>query len=148
MDEIDRKILQQLYLDSSRTQKEIADSVNITEPTLSKRIRALRQDGVIKRFSADLDYAQAGYNVHCITLIKLEKQDLSNRGDMLKKLRSFNEVVEVYSAFGDYDFCVRWLCASNAKVQLLLDEAITPDVHVKTIVLAQEYKRERGPNIE
>ncbi|HTT98174.1 MAG TPA: Lrp/AsnC family transcriptional regulator [Rhizomicrobium sp.] len=148
MDEVDKKILNQLHLDSARAQKEIAEGAGITEPTLSKRVRALRDTGIIKRFSVEIDYDQIGYDTHCMTLISLDQHDQQKRDEVLQKLLAINEVIEVYSVLGNQDYYVRWLCSSPRRVFELLENAILPGVHTQTYVLAREYKREYGPKIE
>ncbi|MFC7078828.1 AsnC family transcriptional regulator [Halorussus caseinilyticus] len=55
LDETDLEILQLLVADARRPYNEIADAVNLSPPTVSDRIDRLRDLGVVKRFTVDLD---------------------------------------------------------------------------------------------
>lgn len=54
MDDIDIKILKQLLLDSRRSYRDLADDVELTVPTVYKRVQSMIDDGIIRGFRADL----------------------------------------------------------------------------------------------
>lgn len=51
-------ILQKLRLDSSRPVSEIAAELDMPRTTVQERIKKLVQNGVIKRFTVQTDYAK------------------------------------------------------------------------------------------
>lgn len=55
LDETDLEILQLLVADARRPYNEIADAVDLSPPTVSDRIDRLRELGVIRRFTVDVD---------------------------------------------------------------------------------------------
>lgn len=55
LDEIDRRILRMLLADARRSYREIADEVGRSAPTVSNRVEQLRDLGVIRRFTLDID---------------------------------------------------------------------------------------------
>src|SRR5262249_55475218 len=54
MDATDRKVLNELYSDSDRSRKVIARAVNLSEPSLSKKITNLQADGIIENFTVKI----------------------------------------------------------------------------------------------
>jgi DNA-binding Lrp family transcriptional regulator len=57
LDDIDIRILQLLVADGRRPYSEIAERVELSPPAVSDRVDRLREEGVIRRFTVDLDRA-------------------------------------------------------------------------------------------
>lgn len=55
IDEVDQEILQLLMEDASRSYREIAEQTGRSPPTVSSRIERLRDIGIIRRFTLDID---------------------------------------------------------------------------------------------
>ena len=49
LDEIDRRILNALQVDASQTNSELAQAVHVSAPTCLRRVKHLRESGVIER---------------------------------------------------------------------------------------------------
>jgi DNA-binding Lrp family transcriptional regulator len=58
LDETDLEILQLLLSDARRPYSEIADVVGLSAPAVSDRVAKLRETGVIRRFTLDVDRSQ------------------------------------------------------------------------------------------
>jgi Lrp/AsnC family leucine-responsive transcriptional regulator len=58
LDDTDRTILRLLVEDGRRSWREIADRVGLSPPAVSDRVDRLRELGVIRRFTADVDRAK------------------------------------------------------------------------------------------
>jgi len=70
IDEKDKKILEMLRKDSRTPYTEIAEKLDVSEATVRKRIATLKKDGVIERFTIDLDPTSIGYGT--VTLLGLD----------------------------------------------------------------------------
>jgi DNA-binding Lrp family transcriptional regulator len=58
LDETDLEILRLLLADARRPYSDIADAVDLSAPAVSDRITRLREVGVIRRFTLDIDRTQ------------------------------------------------------------------------------------------
>lgn len=58
LDETDLEILRLLLADARRPYSDIADAVGLSAPAVSDRIARLRETGVIRRFTLDVDRSQ------------------------------------------------------------------------------------------
>jgi Lrp/AsnC family leucine-responsive transcriptional regulator len=58
LDETDLEILRLLISDSRRSYREIADTVDLSAPAVSDRVSRLREQGVIRQFTVDIDRQQ------------------------------------------------------------------------------------------
>jgi DNA-binding Lrp family transcriptional regulator len=78
LDAIDMALLDQLQQDSSLTNQELAARVHISPPTCLRRVKRLRESGLIAREMALLDpeklAAALGHGLQAIVEITLERQ--------------------------------------------------------------------------
>jgi DNA-binding Lrp family transcriptional regulator len=58
IDDTDREILRLLAENARRSYSTIAEAVNLSASSVSERVRQLEQEGVIRRFTVDLDLTQ------------------------------------------------------------------------------------------
>ncbi len=72
LDRVDRKILNELYNDSRLSMRELAKRVNLSAPSTSERVRKLESEGVIQKYTIDIDYKKAGLVLDCILEITLK----------------------------------------------------------------------------
>ena len=61
LDETDFEILQLLLADSRRPYSEIADHVGLSPPAVSDRIDRLTEQGIVRRFTVDVDRTKLGH---------------------------------------------------------------------------------------
>lgn len=69
LDAIDRGILFHLQDDAHQPLTNIADTLGVADNTVRNRIQKLEDEGIIKRYTIDIDYARADiqhhYQFHC-----------------------------------------------------------------------------------
>ncbi|WP_135666946.1 Lrp/AsnC family transcriptional regulator [Halorhabdus rudnickae] len=58
IDDTDREILRLLAENARRPYSTIAEAVNLSASSVSERVRRLEKDGIIRRFTVDLDLTQ------------------------------------------------------------------------------------------
>lgn len=66
MDLTDRKIIETLKKDSKVSLSYISDSVNLSTPSVRERINKMKDMGIIKKYTIDIDYKALGYDVDVI----------------------------------------------------------------------------------
>lgn len=66
LDDTDLEILQLLVEDGRRPFSEIADRVDLTPPTVSDRVDRLKENGVIRQFTVDVDRATIQGGTHVL----------------------------------------------------------------------------------
>ena len=70
LDETDRQLLRALDSDGRITAAELAKRVGMSAPAVTDRIRRLEANGVIRRFTTDIDLAALGYTLEAVVRIK------------------------------------------------------------------------------
>ncbi len=69
VDDVDRKVLAELEEDARRSLVDIADKINVSIPTISKKIRLLKKKGVIFRNTVLIDYKKIGYHRYSLMML-------------------------------------------------------------------------------
>lgn len=112
IDETDVKLLELLSKDASATATEMMSQVNLSVPAINKRIRKLRQSGVIRRFTTVVDGEKVGKPI--IAFILLILQQASAVDSLLQYVSTDPDVLECYAVTGEYDYIVK-VCAADVK---------------------------------
>ena len=99
MDDKDREIIDILAEDSRTPFTKIAKKIRVSESTVRKRIKALEDEGVIKKYSIIIDPAKIGYNTVAIVGLDVEPTKFLS---VASKLTEFKEVKYVATSTGDH----------------------------------------------
>lgn len=104
LDKIDRKILNILQKNNQITNLELADKVGISPPPCFRRVKRLRELGIISKDVSLVDPFKVGQRLIVFVGITLEKQreDLLNHFE--RKMREQPEVTQCYFISGDADY--------------------------------------------
>jgi Lrp/AsnC family leucine-responsive transcriptional regulator len=74
MDDVDRRILNALQLDSSHTNAELAELVHVSPPTCLRRVKLLTEAGILARQVAIVSPEKVGARLTAIVEISLDVQ--------------------------------------------------------------------------
>jgi DNA-binding Lrp family transcriptional regulator len=96
----DQKLLKALEADSRVRLRVLAKKFNTSITTVHNHLKALKDDGTIKRFSAVLDYEALGYKLKAVIGVNIAKGQLAEVESVLAK---FKEVLCVYDVTGSFD---------------------------------------------
>jgi DNA-binding Lrp family transcriptional regulator len=58
---------------SRRSDRELASALHVSQPTVSRTIKKLEKQGIIKEYTMIPDFSKLGYKILAITLVKLKK---------------------------------------------------------------------------
>jgi DNA-binding Lrp family transcriptional regulator len=95
IDEVDRRILQQLRTDCRMSYREIAKKTRISVGTALNRIRRMEKAGVILGYSARVDSEKVGYELTGIAEITVSKGKLIEMEQEISKLPNTCAVYDV-----------------------------------------------------
>jgi DNA-binding Lrp family transcriptional regulator len=103
MDRIDRKLLNLLQDDASRTNTVLAELVGLSPSSCLRRIRRLKEIGIIDRVVALLSPAKAGRGMKAIVTVELERHGEQYTRDFLELAAQETAVTQAYSVSGETD---------------------------------------------
>jgi Lrp/AsnC family leucine-responsive transcriptional regulator len=106
LDAIDRKILMLLQDDNQITNQDLASKVGISPPPCHRRVRRLREEGIIQRDVSLVDPVKVGRSMVVFASITLERQREDLLENFERKMARCPEVMQCYFVSGDADYLV------------------------------------------
>mgnify|MGYP001772480976 FL=1 len=103
IDTIDKKLLMELLRDSRVSLRRLAEEMNVSPATLHNRLLRLVQEGIVKGFTALIDYTKLGYSLTSIIMAKVDGKHLV---EFEKNIANYDNVVAVYDIVGEYDVAI------------------------------------------
>lgn len=103
MDRIDRKLLDLLQEDASRTNAELAETVGLSPSSSLRRIQRLKAAGTVDRVVAILNPAKAGKGLKAVVTVELERHGEQPTRQFLDLAAKEQAVVQAYSVSGQTD---------------------------------------------
>lgn len=103
MDRIDRKLLNLLQRDASKTNVEMADTVGLSPSSCLRRIRRLHQTGIIDRIVAILNPAKAGRVLKALVTVELKLHGEQHMRRFLDMATAEDAVAQAYAVTGETD---------------------------------------------
>ncbi len=103
VDTVDLMILRELRTDCKRPMRELAQKLRMHPNTLLQRIKRLEKAKLIRKYHADVDYKELGYDMHSIVMIKITKRGLERGEALLKEVSALPEVEFLYAVAGGAD---------------------------------------------
>lgn len=103
IDAVDRKLLMEILRDSRVSLRRLAEEMNVSPATLHNRLLRLVQEGVIKGFTALIDYSKLGYSLTSVIMAKVDGKYLV---EFEKEIANMDNVIAVYDIVGEYDVIV------------------------------------------
>ena len=96
----DKKILNAMLDNSRLSLREIAKKIGVSVATVMNHVKILEGSGIIKKYSAHIDYEKAGYGVEVLIEVRILKGKLI---EMEKKIATHPNVFAVYDTTGSFD---------------------------------------------
>jgi len=76
--ELEMKLLYELMKDSRRSDRELAKSIGVSQPTVSRTLKKMQKDFGVT-FTASADLSKAGFEIMAITFGKKEKKAMEEQ---------------------------------------------------------------------
>jgi DNA-binding Lrp family transcriptional regulator len=125
LDDIDLKILSRLQEHARISNVELADHVGLSPAPCLRRVRALEQAGIIRRYVTLVDPAAVALNVTVFVQISLDLQ-LEGRLEIFEQaIMRRPEVLECYLMTGDADYLLRVVVPDVAAYERFLRDSLT-----------------------
>src|SRR5215472_3024584 len=146
VEEIDRKILSLLCQDGRMSFTDLSRQAGLSVSATHQRVRRLERRGLIKRYAAVIDPADAGLPLTAFVSIK--PFDPAAPDDAPERLAHLSAIEACHSVAGDESYILKVRVGSPAELEDLLQEIRSAaSVSTRTtIVLSTPYEN-RPPNV-
>lgn len=107
IDQIDRKILSALQLDSSLSQRALAEKVGLSQNACWRRLQRLQSEGLILGQRTDLDLVRLGLDLVVIVMIKTPQHSKEWAHNFKTHVDRLPGVVDLYRIGGEWDYLIK-----------------------------------------
>jgi DNA-binding Lrp family transcriptional regulator len=147
LDATDLHLLEQLQNDSSRSNLDLAALVHVSPPTCLRRVKRLRDLGLIEReiavLSADKMSAVVGHGLCAIVEITLDRQDSLALEAFEARVIKDEAVQQCYRVSPGPDFCLVVHAAHMPDYLAMVQRLFTADANVRNVKTFFSIKRSK-----
>ena len=137
IDAVDAKLLNLLQTDASLSNQALAEQVHISPPTCLRRIKALRDSGLIERQIALLNpdklAATLGHGLTALVEITLDQQGSEHQDAFERRVVVDDAVQQCYRVSPGPDFCLVVYAADMPAYLALAQRLFTSDANVRNV---------------
>lgn len=102
-DEINTRIIREYLDDSRQSIREISRKIGVAPGTVIARMKQCEDYGLIKKFTAQLDFNKMGLVITAITHVQIKGGGLFEKNNLLNKMR---EIYAIYKVTGGTDIII------------------------------------------
>lgn len=145
IDEVDRRLVAALQADGRASVNELARQLSVSRATAYQRLGRLRDTGVIRRFTVDVDPRKLGLPIAALVLVSVVQHGWRVVGDRLRRLPGV-EWLALSSGSFDYILLVRAPDIDHLRDVILEDLQSIPEIQSsQTLVLLDEPAVDGAP---
>ena len=139
IDDVDRAVLYALQEDArNMSSGDIAERTDTSDSTVRKRINHLESSEVIKGYSADVDYQQAGYPLRMLLFCTAS---IPERGELIPEILDIDGVVSVQELVtGEQNLLVTAVGETDGDITPVAQALIDMDLTVADEVLVRTHE--------
>src|SRR6266704_2476532 len=125
LDEIDVRLLTALQADADRTNVELARLVGLSPAATLHRVRWLKESGVIRIISAQIDPAAAGFPLQLYVFATLARHDPHSTRVFEDQIRALPQIIAADNVAGEMDYLLTVVARDVADLQQVLARLAT-----------------------
>jgi len=145
LDTLDWQILQAIQKNSKQTYSEVGRQLGVAHSTVYDRIRKMEKNGVIKKWTVDIDLEKIGMNY--ITARMTVYTDPKESENVAKKLSEAKEVLEVSMSLSEELLIIAKVLARNQdELHSFIAKKVAPlqgVLRIRTSIVTKKIKEER-----
>lgn len=130
LDDFDRRLLTLVQSDSGQTAEQLAGDVGLSASAVQRRLKRLREAGVIVRDAAVLDPKSVGSPTFFVTSLQIERE----RPELIAQLRAWllaqEHVQQIYFVTGQADFVLVVTAPNAASYEALMARLMSENPNV------------------
>lgn len=145
LDDLDWKILKIIQENSKQTYSEIGRQLDVAHSTVYDRIRKMEKNGIIKKWTIDIDHEKIG--IAYITAIMIVYSDPNEVEGVTKKISEAKEVLELSLSLSEELLIIAKIIASNQEeLHSFIAKRVAPIkgvLRIRTSIITKKIKQER-----
>lgn len=107
LDHIDRSLLRALQRDARQSQRDLAETVGLSQNACWRRLKTLYESGLIEGHTIRLDPAQLGLNLTVFVMVRTRHHSKDWLETFRQEVSAIPNVIDFYRIAGDYDYMLK-----------------------------------------
>jgi Lrp/AsnC family leucine-responsive transcriptional regulator len=120
LDEVDMRLLELLQEDASRTTKDLAALLHLTQTPVHERIKRLEREGFIMRYVALLNPQKLDKTLTAMCFISLKEHSQKVIKQFDRDIARLSEVLECYNIAGQFDYMLKIVVSDMTEYQAFM----------------------------
>lgn len=131
LDRFDRQLLNLIQDDAGQTAERLADQVPLSPSAIQRRLRRLREQGVITRDAAIVDPTRIGRPTFFIVSLQIERERPEHLTQLRKWLAAQEHIQQAFYVTGEADFVLVITAPDTETYDLLMSRLVSENPNVK-----------------
>jgi len=131
IDSIDRAILKELQLNNRIANIDLASVVGLSPPACLKRVKRLREAGIIVADVSIINPQLAGNKMTLIVNIEMERDRADIYQSFRQSIKQANEVTHCFQVSGSYDFMLIVNVRDIQAYESFVDRVLHTDLNIR-----------------
>lgn len=131
LDDYDLTLLARMQADARTSLDALADLCGLSVASVQRRVKRLRESGVVQQEVALLDPQRVGYPMSFIVMVELERESLDQLEAFKRGVRADPQVQQCYYVTGEGDFCLICTARDMADFELLTQRLFFANQNVR-----------------
>jgi len=147
LDEFDRRLIEEARRDNQQPARILADKVGLSVSAVLRRLRRLREEGVIVADRAVIDPALTGSALTMHVLVKMKQAGARSMDTFARAIAQHREVTAAWDVTGDDDFVLKVQVGSMQEYDRFTRRALGEDQGVyafKTLITIRTIVEDDG----
>ncbi|MDR0885138.1 MAG: Lrp/AsnC family transcriptional regulator [Clostridiales Family XIII bacterium] len=143
MDEIDKNILKTLRYDARISLKNLSQSINLSLPATSERVKKLERSGVIKGYVTLLNPEKFHKEFACFCMVELSSHNVANDEIFAAFAKNHPDILECHRITGQYEYMLKIATTSAKGMEKILEAMKSKHViNTSTFTVLATHKEE------
>ncbi|MEX0280822.1 MAG: Lrp/AsnC family transcriptional regulator [Arenibacterium sp.] len=122
LDDTDEKLIRILRRDARISNAELAERTGLSPSSCWRRVRALEDSGVIRRYTISVDDAKRGQTFQAIVHVQLTRHDPAQLAEFVRAIQTNDSVQECFATTGQSDYHLMVRCRDLHHYNRFLEE--------------------------
>ncbi|WP_294287864.1 Lrp/AsnC family transcriptional regulator [uncultured Chryseobacterium sp.] len=134
LDDFDYRILRILSENSRLSYAEIGRKISLSQSATKERVLNLLDSGVIKQFTAEVDYEKLGYPLKVVISLKFKNDEFRR---FIDDVHQFPEILSCKRVTGEFCLITECVLKDSRHLEQLIDRLISYGIPTTAIQLSE-----------
>jgi Lrp/AsnC family transcriptional regulator, leucine-responsive regulatory protein len=131
LDDFDLQILSRYQHDTRQTAESIGAAVGLSAAAVQRRLKRLRETGVIEAETARISPNAVGFPLSCVVAVDIEREGAAELAQFKAKMLACSDVQQCYYVTGDTDFILVVVARDMSAYESFTRDYLLSDANVR-----------------